>query len=459
MKPTKFYRLLPVLAAMALSPRVYAGPVPTSPLSVIQGKTGNDKATKITLFKVTEGRKTEIATAFVNEQHAFAFALPSPKEGFYYLSDGGRDGDTRIYLKSGDQLQLSLDGSNYKVVAGSPENKALQLWHDQLSVLSKHTDLGDTATFYSFFPQLEAFVPRVPVLKQQVNTPNKKFNDLLKYTMDVDLEYAALRFLLIPHSVHPDRAQYPAYYRQVIKDSKYCDTRLLQNANGTNMIQLYATFHMIMGDKEKLPKGAERLSSLVSLFCNDTIKGVVITENLRSYRSFESLREAVVPVEKYLLTDVQKQSYFDYEKSVRKFAAGEPGFNFSGEDTNGKKVAFNDLKGKVVVVDVWATWCGPCKAELPHLQKLEEEMAGKNVTFLGVSVDEAKDKEKWQNFVKEKEMKGTQIFVSGWSEIAKYYGINGIPRFMVFDQKGNIVNVDAPRPSQPELKELINKLL
>ena len=98
-------------------------------------------------------------------------------------------------------------------------------------------------------------------------------------------------------------------------------------------------------------------------------------------------------------------------------------------------VSLSDFKGKVVLVDVWATWCGPCRQQIPYLKKLEEEMHGTDVVFGGVSVDESKDKQKWLDFIKTEGLKG------------------------VFDKKGNIVSVDAPRPSSPELKKMLENEL
>lgn len=106
------------------------------------------------------------------------------------------------------------------------------------------------------------------------------------------------------------------------------------------------------------------------------------------------------------------------------------------------------MKGKVVLVDIWATWCQPCRVELPHLKALEESMKGKNVEFVSISVDVEKD-----------QLGGTQLYAAGWSEITKFYNINSIPRFLVFDQEGKIVTVDAPRPSQPALKQLLEETL
>ena len=74
-------------------------------------------------------------------------------------------------------------------------------------------------------------------------------------------------------------------------------------------------------------------------------------------------------------------------------------------------------------------------------------MHGTDVVFLGVSVDEAKDKQKWLDFIETEGLKGIQLLANGWSKITKDYKINGIPRFMV--------SADAPRPSNPELKKML----
>ena len=138
---------------------------------------------------------------------------------------------------------------------------------------------------------------------------------------------------------------------------------------------------------------------------------------------------------------------------------GDKAANFTYPDRNGKMVSLSDFKGKIVVVDVWATWCGPCREEIPALIKLEKEMHGKEVVFIGVSVDEKKDHQKWLEVLDKEGLEGVQLFADGWSQIVKDYKIKGIPRFMVFDREGNVIMIDAPRPSEPALKALLEREL
>ena len=137
--------------------------------------------------------------------------------------------------------------------------------------------------------------------------------------------------------------------------------------------------------------------------------------------------------------------------------AGEPAIDFTYPDIDGNEVSLSSLEGKLVYVDVWATWCGPCLGEIPSLKKLEGEYHEKNITFLSVSVDT--DKEAWLKMVKEDNLGGLQLWADGWSQITKDYAIFGIPRFMLFSADGKVISNDAPRPSSAEIRGLLDSNL
>ncbi|MEZ4794298.1 MAG: TlpA disulfide reductase family protein [Flavobacteriaceae bacterium] len=144
------------------------------------------------------------------------------------------------------------------------------------------------------------------------------------------------------------------------------------------------------------------------------------------------------------------------------FPKGTPSPLFENyENHAGGTTSLTDLKGKFVYIDVWATWCGPCKAEIPYLKEVEEQFHDKNITFVSISIDREKDHEKWVSMVKEKALGGIQLFADNdWSsQFVKDYYINGIPRFILLDPDGNVLSPDAPRPSQDKLKTLLNDLL
>ncbi|MFB9054253.1 TlpA family protein disulfide reductase [Formosa undariae] len=137
-------------------------------------------------------------------------------------------------------------------------------------------------------------------------------------------------------------------------------------------------------------------------------------------------------------------------------------------NVDGSKTSLESLRGKYVYIDVWATWCAPCKAEIPALKALEKEYHDKNITFVSLSVDDDrthggswdKAKEDWLAMVADKELSGVQVMApEGWkSQFVRDYKINGIPRFILIDPTGIIVDPSAPRPSDEKLKELFTSL-
>jgi thiol-disulfide isomerase/thioredoxin len=140
-------------------------------------------------------------------------------------------------------------------------------------------------------------------------------------------------------------------------------------------------------------------------------------------------------------------------------AKGKDAPTWTYENIKGELVALEDLRGKVVYIDVWATWCGPCMRELPYLEALETKYAdGGKIEFVSVSID--KDKAAWQKMVTEKEMKGVQLYADkAWeSSICEDNLITGIPRFMLIDANGKIINVNAPRPSSDEINAIFEEI-
>jgi thiol-disulfide isomerase/thioredoxin len=139
---------------------------------------------------------------------------------------------------------------------------------------------------------------------------------------------------------------------------------------------------------------------------------------------------------------------------------GKP-FELEFTDANsGSTISMATLKGKVVVVDFWATWCGPCVAEMPTMKKLYEKFHGQGVEFLGISLDQPKDQgglDALKKFVKEQEIRWPQYYQGkGWqSDFSRSWGINSIPTMFIVDQQGKLVSVEA----RGKLEELIPDLL
>jgi len=134
----------------------------------------------------------------------------------------------------------------------------------------------------------------------------------------------------------------------------------------------------------------------------------------------------------------------------RKLGAGQPAFDFAFTSLDGKKMKLSDLKGKVVLLDFWASWCGPCMQELPSTKKVEEHFKGRDVVFVNVSIDE--DTAAWKKAIEKKQIEGINICQpGGWkSPVAVKYGVQGVPSYFLIDKNGRFVTETTPRPSDTD---------
>lgn len=143
-------------------------------------------------------------------------------------------------------------------------------------------------------------------------------------------------------------------------------------------------------------------------------------------------------------------------KLTRKDLTGTPFPDFCFTDVDGNVVTQEILKGHYTLVDLWATWCGPCRAQIPHIKALEEKMHGRNIRFIGISVDDNADA--WRTMVIEKEMGGTQLIYGGDRTIPKHFA-SGYPCFILVDREGLIIDANMQvRPSDSEMFEILNAL-
>ncbi len=125
-------------------------------------------------------------------------------------------------------------------------------------------------------------------------------------------------------------------------------------------------------------------------------------------------------------------------KTLRKLTIGLPAIDFSTVSSEGEKVTLSAFKGKVVLLDFWASWCAPCRQEMPNVKKVYEDYNGKGFEIIGISLDESR--EKFNGYVNTYELPWVQIFDGkGWlSRIGQLYAINAIPATFLLDQQGNI---------------------
>jgi peroxiredoxin len=144
------------------------------------------------------------------------------------------------------------------------------------------------------------------------------------------------------------------------------------------------------------------------------------------------------------LSPAIQRSYFGQKTrevlaTARKTAPGQLAPDFAEPDGSGKPIPLSSLRGKYVLVDFWASWCGPCRAENPNVEKAYQQYHARGLNILGVSLDEKKDK--WQEAVKKDHLDWQQVSdLQGWKNTAAVlYGVQGIPMNFLIGPDGKII--------------------
>ncbi|BDS10818.1 TlpA family protein disulfide reductase [Aureispira anguillae] len=170
-------------------------------------------------------------------------------------------------------------------------------------------------------------------------------------------------------------------------------------------------------------------------------------------------KEGIIKAIQPILSNIEYKQKLEEElkklKKNRKGAVVEP---FELYDENNNLISLQSLRGKLVYIDIWATWCGPCKKQIPHLEQLQKKFEGQDIYFVSISYND--NKKKWKKMVTEENMGGIQLFAPD-SEIPflKNLAINGIPRFVLLDKEGKILEAKAKSPSNPEIIPYLEQYL
>ncbi|PWK79819.1 thiol-disulfide isomerase/thioredoxin [Mucilaginibacter oryzae] len=359
-----------------------------------------------------------------------------------------------FYLRKGEKLDI--DAADGKITYSGKLSKENQVFADWYKMLAPLRFYGYSAKGY-LLPS-ERYVALLDSLSQPVNnflkgihTGNDAFDKQVKYLLTYSYKLDVTMPVATGLNVGAKK-DYPAYLTDFFKNETFSDKQIWTLPFAFKYMGYFAfAKHIIYGGEQGIagemlvPEIADK-ELRANFVLSQAEKGT--TQNLVAF--LEKNHSAMI-------TDSQKAKMKVLEARAKVQVEGGEWIDFSYPDRNGKMCRLSDNLGKVVLVDVWATWCKPCLAEQPAMERLEKAFEGKDVVFLAVSVDT--DKEKWKAMVESKKLSGLHLFTNSKGPIVTDYELTGIPRYILFDKNGKTVSFDAPRPSDPKLQELINSKL
>lgn len=221
------------------------------------------------------------------------------------------------------------------------------------------------------------------------------------------------------------------------------------------MQPLYALYSQF--GKEKQEKARQKVEHMIDSLdkkMNEEVYGSYAKSNpgsplamfaLQQYAGWDIDADKAEPVYNSLSDKVKSYpSAKDFKENMeiaKKTGIGKFAMDFTQDDTLGKPVSLSSLKGRYVLIDFWASWCGPCRAENPNVVKVFNKYKDKGFHIIGVSLDRPGQKERWMKAIHEDGLYWTQVSdLKFWdNEVAKQYGIRAIPQNLLLDPQGKII--------------------
>jgi len=452
--------LLPALIAASCSQKKEEPPV-----TIFSGKITNPKSAYLVLFG---------DTIPLDSNGTFFAKVDSAKAGYGSLEHGSEYTD--LFISPGDSLYVTFNTEEFDETMhyegkGAEKNNFLA----QMVLLEEKIP----ARKELFSLEKQEFLKKTDSLSTAMGT---LFDRLLNSVPDLPGQFIRYEKGKILYSHANNIADYPGFH-SYYTTGKWTDD---EDHEIFSKVQIEDTSLLGLREYQNF------LKKYSGTQVNKLLKADTTLKNLRNgylTAQYKTAKEkfSAVPVKEYLLYDAllsqmrfngadgvdsllnDFKSFNKNEKYSKKIteaynkwlplAKGNPAPGFNYVNIKGDSVSLASMQGKLVYIDVWATWCGPCKAEIPHLEKVQKEFSKENIAFVSVSIDD--DRAAWEKMVKEKSMKGIQLFAHGaWkSDIAEQYNVSGIPRFILIGKKGEIIDANAPRPSDEKLKELFRQFV
>jgi len=244
---------------------------------------------------------------------------------------------------------------------------------------------------------------------------------------------------------------------KIEKDSTSSDTTTAALAKAMHLHARWLKTDADSPDRAAILNDAERLAKADP--SNDALADTL--QDMRMGRLKTAQHERINSIIKEALPETKvAASIREGEEAARRFAEleGKP-LTIAGLAFDGQQLSTEQWKGKVVLVDFWATWCGPCLAELPRVKKAYADFHDKGLEVLGVSCDE-RGQDLTSFLEKNPDMPWPQLFDPsrpGWHELARIYGVRGIPTMFLIDKQGVVRSVNAREDFETQIPKMLDE--
>ena len=429
----------------------------------ISGQIDTAKSGQILLYQEVLN-DYEIDTINIDESGNYEFEFETSASKYYTLAYN--DYYMQLFLSPGDDLNYSVINGKINISGKAAPRanflKSVNEVEKTLGLKSYSRFMSDEKTFIKQYDSI------FNILEQEI-TKRKDSVDEKVFDFELNrIKYKKALSLLNYEDYHKYFAQVDTFkvsanFYDFINKLDLNNPKLIDLKDYREFLTTYLVKNVekvlendsTLEDNITFMKEAQKISS------NKEIQSYAMFDHLfkaLKYNGIEDIDESLKFFKESCKNEEYNSKLDELFAKWNKIAKGNIATNFTYTDTSEVMISLNDFKGKYVYIDVWATWCRPCMEEVPHMSALIDEFKGKNIVFMGVSVDELKDKAKLKEVVNKKGLKGIQLYAGGWkTTIAEAYNISSIPRFILIDREGKIINATAERPSE-NIAEILKTL-
>ena len=423
----------------------------------IEGAVESRSAKQVLLYSYKHGNLKLMEQQEITGAGSFNFEL-QPEEAGFYLIGSNEDALFPLYVEKGGKMSVKIGRDRLEMGNTSDEaNQWLYDWEDQTVAAREHAYLqayipqGRTVGYEEFFKELTALSKAQQQYAAKLkDCGDKKLADLLTFKSEADLNFYALSYLKTNGRNLPDSVELCDYYQQMQPDKLFQDLKILDIPYAGQMLDTYVWY---LHKDKKLEEGEKFDYTCLK---EKDLQQEYLLNAAKSFKFHDEYRELFSELDGEILTPIFEQRMKLIEKDLKWSAPGVSAPDFKGYGPDSAAISLSDFKGKVLVVDVWATWCVPCRRMMPYFVELENEFKNQGVEFLSVCMGVSIERELWLEMLGKQKLPGHHCFIASWTgDFAKNYKVTGVPRYMVFDRQGRIVSVNAPKPNKPGLKEMI----